>query len=269
MAEIRKKKLKKENRKRLLGDIGEKIVALELMKWGYTVHKNLSDGYDILALRNGKILKIEVKMRYPWEYKNNVLVAKRRCNFSLTKNIIPKVYEKIVKCDKAFIKNVINNNKKDYSLLKFIYTPLSRKNLENDRKNVLNYFRKVNMDLKVIKYLSNISMDEYDQMKKYQAYFRDLLYSKRCSINEKLVYLKENGIDFTNWINTMLRNKFVHHLNFRFVKDDDKTCGFKIIFGKYKNLIIKTTDYYKGLCEIYALSDFLYIQLFNKSSTIE
>lgn len=86
MAKMRKEKLKKENRKRLLGDIGEKIVALELMKWGFTVHKNLSDGYDILALRNGKILKIEVKMRYPWEYKNNVLVAKRRCNFKLTKN---------------------------------------------------------------------------------------------------------------------------------------------------------------------------------------
>ena len=86
MAKMRKEKLKKENRKRLLGDIGEKIVALELMKWGFTVHKNLSDGYDILALRNGNILKIEVKMRYPWEYKNNVLVAKRRCNFKLTKN---------------------------------------------------------------------------------------------------------------------------------------------------------------------------------------
>lgn len=184
-------------------------------------------------------------------------------------NIIPKVYEKIVKCDKAFLNEIINNNKKDYSLMKFIYTPLRRRNLENDRKKVIAYFRKVNMDPKVIKILSNISMEEYNQMKKYQAYFRDLLYSKRCSINEKLKYLKENGFDFTNWINSMLRNKFVHHLNFRFVKEDDHTCGFKIIFGNYKNKRITTSDYFRGLCEIYALSDFLFIQLFNRPSEIK
>lgn len=184
-------------------------------------------------------------------------------------NIIPKVYEKIVKCDKAFIKDVINNNKKDYSLLKYIYSPLSRTNLEIDRKRVINFFGKINMDPKVINFLSNISMEEYDQMKKYQAYFRDLLYSKRCSINEKLDYLKENGYDFTNWINSMLRNKFVHHLNIMFVKNFDNTCGFKIIFGNYKNQIITASDYYKGLCEIYALADFLFIQLFNRPSAVK
>ena len=119
MAERRKKKLKKENRKRLLGDIGEKKVALELIKLGFTVHINLSDGYDILAIRNGKILKIEVKMRYPWEYKNDVLVAKRRCNFNLTKNemercdfVIGLVYGNM---DEFLIVNVkdINIIKKD------------------------------------------------------------------------------------------------------------------------------------------------------------
>jgi len=196
--------------------------------------------------------------------KKPILLQKRTIQ-----NIIPKVYEKIVKCDEVFLKGVINNNKKKYSLLNYDYTNLSRTNLEINRKRVISYLREINMDQKVINLLSDISLEEYDQMKKFQAYFRNLLFSKNCSINEKLNYLKENGYDFTNWMDTRLRNKFIHHLNFIFIKDIDGTCGLKIIFGNYRNHIFKTSDYYKGLCKIRALSDFIYIQLFNNPSGIK
>ncbi|KKM15922.1 hypothetical protein LCGC14_1691130 [marine sediment metagenome] len=48
---------------RLLGDIGESIVAYELFKRGFSVAINKLSGYDILCEKNGIFLKIEVKVQ--------------------------------------------------------------------------------------------------------------------------------------------------------------------------------------------------------------
>lgn len=75
--------MKKINVDNLLGDIGELTVAFELAKRGFYVSLNLSNGFDVLTVKNGKILKIEVKTRYPYKKNGNLQTS---LNFFVSKN---------------------------------------------------------------------------------------------------------------------------------------------------------------------------------------
>ena len=68
---------------KLLGDIGEAIIAYELFKRGFSVAMNKLSGYDILAEKISIFLKIEVKTRY---YRDKAGLPKKLLKFTITQN---------------------------------------------------------------------------------------------------------------------------------------------------------------------------------------
>ena len=61
------KKAERKPKRRILGDIGEHIVAYELQKRGWDVMMNLGVGFDIYAKKGDVARRIEVKAIDPYE----------------------------------------------------------------------------------------------------------------------------------------------------------------------------------------------------------
>ncbi len=185
-----------------------------------------------------------------------------KVNLKTQKEIVPVLQKIIINKEKELFCTILKNATSNHSLLNYKYNNPTDKNLNKFKHKIIRYLTTIGLDPVLTNAISKLSLEKVSEMKKYRSYFRNKLYSKDCSLNVKLNFLKSNGYDFSNWIEPILRNKFVHHLNISTVKLDDKTCGIKIIFGKNKNDIITINDYYDNLCKLYALTNFLFNHLF-------
>ena len=154
----------------------------------------------------------------------------------------------------------LNNEKKIFSLIEYRKNAPKDKNLFSYKREVIKILKKFKSDSKIVKYLNSMTLDDWKDLKIYKSFFMGCL---NYDMNKKFDFLKNNEFDFYDWVDKKFRDKSIHHINLSNVEMADKTCGKKIIMGKFKNTCLHVKDYCKAYCKIKAFSLFLESELFS------
>lgn len=153
-----------------------------------------------------------------------------------------------------------DNKKNLFSLIECRKNTPKDKNLFSYKNKVIKILKKFKPDSKIVKYLNSMTLDDWKDIKIYKVFFMGCL---NYNMNQKFNFLKYNEFDFYDWVEKKFRDKSIHHLNLSNVEMEDKTCGKKIIKGKFKNTCLHIRNYWDAYCKIKALCLFLESELFS------